>query len=115
MLKGDRYREWHGLLPRRMPESLDASHAEVKGGSPAAVVSPASEVSDHQGVDRLAGRRGRSHSQGGSRAAPRGRTHAAKTLAVAGTRRPCAKCMIPLESPVPEIGTPGSGSGGLET
>ena len=28
---------------------------------------------------------------------------------------PCARRMIPLESPVPEIGTPGSVSGGLET
>ena len=28
---------------------------------------------------------------------------------------PCARRMIPLESPVPKIGTPGSVSGGLET
>ncbi len=28
---------------------------------------------------------------------------------------PCARCMIPLESPVREIRTPGSESGGLET
>ena len=36
MLKGDRYREWHGLLPRRMPESPGritcGSEGRVPGG-----------------------------------------------------------------------------------
>ena len=45
--------------------------------------------------------------QSGSRAASADHLHAQIALAV-----PCARRMIPLESPVPEIGTPGSESRG---
>ena len=36
----------------------------------------------------------------------------ARTRPLVATGNPCASRMIPLESPVPEIGTPGSESGG---
>ena len=65
-MKGDKLREWHGLLPRIVAESLDASLAEVKGGAvPRRGSTPRRSGPDHQGVNRFDGREGGRSSEGG--------------------------------------------------
>ena len=126
MLKDDRRREWFSLVPRHcICESgyiTCGSEGQFQGGG--AFCRCPDLV--RQGVDRLDDRRARRGRKGGSRAASAADTREGRKpcsfrgrhpcghliLAVVGLRRLCTRCMIPLESPVPEIGTPGSGSGG---
>ena len=87
-----------GLVPRRRAGMPDVITCTSEGDDPSG--------RGRQGVDRPddapAG-----PAQGCELGATTRETHAP---AVAGN--PCASRMIPLESPVPEIGTPGSESGG---
>ena len=73
------------------------AHAQAKGttGAVAVVMASTTGLTTHRPVD--------------ARVRP-GAT-ARETLPLAATGNPCASRMIPLESPVPEIGQPGSESG----
>ena len=75
-----------------------SSHAQAKGTTRAVAVARAST-----GLT--------THRPASAKGASQGAT-ARETRPLVATGNPCASRMIPLESPVPEISTPGSESGG---
>ena len=88
----------NGLVPRRRAGTPDVITCTSEGDDP--------RGRGRQGVNRPDDAPA-APAHGCELGATTRETHA---LAVAGN--PCASRMIPLESPVPEIGTPGSESGG---
>ena len=90
-------REWPmAYHPGNEQECRTSSHAQAKGTTRAVAVARASTgLTTHRP----------------SSARVRAWCHGSRDPPLAVTGNPCASRMIPLESPVPEIGTPGSESG----
>ncbi len=106
--KDERLREWLCLLPRLEGRDFGTRHMRKRRGR-------TQTVRRCRGVDRPGGTPETTREAG--RLACSGLGHRTNRLLPPTTRSggPCARCMIPLESPVREIRTPGSESGGEET
>ena len=103
--KDERLREWLCLLPRLEGRDFGTRHMRKRRGR-------TQTVRRCRGVDRPGGTPETTREAG--RLACSGLGHRTSRLLPPTTRSggPCARCMIPLESPVREIRTPGSESGG---
>ncbi len=106
--KDERLREWLCLLPRLEGRDFGTRHMRKRRGR-------TQTVRRCRGVDRPGGTPEATREAG--RLACSGLGHRTSRFLPPTTRSggPCARCMIPLESPVREIRTPGSESGGEET
>ncbi len=107
------HREWHRLGPRyRVRESWNHRMRKRREANAGTSASRGSRRR-RQGVNRPAAGCGDRREEAGGRAAPATRTEGKKRTRHSRPSRiyPCASGMIPLESPVPASGTPGSGSG----